>query len=56
MKTYKVYYHTHEIIFEADNVVGHDDRNVFFKNENLIAVVPLSCPFTIIKAEWKVKY
>lgn len=51
MKTYKVYYHTHEIIFEATTYGVDENKVYFYKNNNLIAAIPHSCPYTIIKAE-----
>lgn len=53
VKTFKVYYHTHEIIFEADEITTfNDDPSVlwFYKNDNLIACVPKTCPYTVIKS------
>lgn len=51
VKTFKVYYHTHEIVFEADDIVTYDSDptlNFFLKNENCIACVPKTCPYTVI--------
>lgn len=51
MKTYKVYYHAHEIAFEADSINVDDIKVFFYKNGNLIAAIPNTCPYIVIKAQ-----
>jgi len=48
MKTYKAYYHNQEIIFESDSVKVEETKVLFYKNNNLIAAIPHSCPYTVI--------
>jgi len=48
MKTYKIYYYTHEIVFEADAVHFTDGKMFFYKGETFIASIPDTCPYTII--------
>lgn len=50
MKTYKVHYHDRDIIFEADRLDQLEARIVFYKNDNLMAIIPHSCPITVIKS------